>query len=89
MSTSLDRCRDVAQQAVTAALHGDRDDAAMIVLDLDTRTPEGLLELALVLVDLVAHVHCRWAAALSMDDEQARDAWRELMADIETWRAMR
>lgn len=74
MTVSLDRCRDVA---------------GMIVLDLDTGTPDGLLELALVLVDLVAHVHCRWAVALGMDDESARDAWRELMADIETWKAMR
>lgn len=81
MST-LDECRDTAQQAVTATLHGDRVDAAWIVLD----QPE-TLELALVLVDLVAHVHCRWAHAIGMDDEAARDAWRELMADVETWKA--
>lgn len=80
----LDHARDTAQQAVTATLHGDREDAAWIVLDHPDQ-----LELSLVLVDLVAHVHCRWAHALDMDDEQARDAWRELMADIEQWKTSR
>lgn len=84
MSDGLNTARDAAQQAVTAVLHDERALASDIVVD----HPEPL-ELALVLVDLVAHVHCRWAAAISMDDQQAQQAWTELMADVEQWRTLR
>jgi uncharacterized protein YaeQ len=82
--SGLDPARDVAQQAVTAVLHGDRDQASLIAAD----HPEPL-ELALVLLDLVAHVHCRWAFTLGLDDIQARAAWTEIVADIEHWRTFR
>lgn len=77
----IDAGRDAAQQAVTAALHGDRDIASDIV-----REHPDLLTLALVLVDLVAYVHTSWAWATGMSMESRNESWAELMADVEEWR---
>lgn len=42
--------------------------------------------LILVLVDLTVHTHMSWAHAIDMSPERAREAWADLMSDIEEWR---
>lgn len=80
--TVIDTCRDAAQQAVTAVLHGDRDEAVRIVTGHDDP-----LLVALVLVDLAAYIHHRWARATGIDHDGRTDAWAALLLDIESWRA--
>lgn len=78
---AIDGARDTAQQVVTALLHKDRALAAEIA--------EGYadpLVLALVLADLTAHVHCRWADSIGAP---AAEGWQALMADVEEWRTGR
>lgn len=83
MSASvIDSCRDAAQQAVTAVLNGDRDQAVRIVTGHDDP-----LLVALVLIDLAAYIHHRWARASGLGPAERRDAWRQLLLEIESWRA--
>lgn len=85
MST-FDDARDAAQQLTTACMHRDRDLAGQIFLEVPDHVA---LALPLVLADLVCHVHHRWASALGMTPDEARQAWVELLADIEDWRTAR
>ena len=81
-AASIDTARDAAQQMVTACLHSDRGTASQIAQDY----PDPLV-LALVLADLVAHVHHRWSTVVGMGTGDRNAAWAELMADVEEWRA--
>lgn len=78
VEVTIDQARDTAQQTVSACLHGDRDTAA----DLATGFPMPEL-LALVLADLVAHVHTRWARGAGAPPIEG---WQALLSDIEEWR---
>lgn len=80
----MDDARDAAQQVVTACLQGDRSTAVKIAQEY----PDGTV-LALVLADLVAHVHCRWGNTVGFSSQQTRDAWKELLLDVEEWRLSR
>lgn len=81
MTLSIPAARDTAQQVVTLLLHSEREEAFEIAQDFDDH-----LVLALVLADLVAYVHHRWARALDMDKEAQAGAWHSLMVDVEEWR---
>ena len=75
----LDVARDTAQQMVTCLLAGDRPQAVTI-LD-SSSVPHEVM--ALVMADLVAYTHHRWARSLGID---RAEAWQELMLDVEAWR---
>lgn len=79
--SQIDDARDAAQQAVTACVHGERP----LGVDIIAGYPDHQV-LALVLADLVAHVHHRWAATHGVNH---LDAWKLLLADIEQWRTAR
>lgn len=78
VSIVLDELRDSAQQIVTCLLHGDRGLASDIA-----KAVNGPVVLVLVLADLVAYTHHRWALATGVPRDQA---WAELLLDIEEWR---
>lgn len=79
---TIDTAMDAAQQMVTACLADHR----IIASDIAEAYPEPLI-LALVLADLVAYTHTRWTRAIGGNDEVRIDSWRELMLDVEEWRA--
>jgi hypothetical protein len=80
-STQIITAKDTAQMAVTALLHGQRALAGDLVSEYTEDNDP--MALALVAVDLVAHIHTRWADALGCD---RGEAWSHLMADVEEWR---
>jgi hypothetical protein len=75
-----DAARDAAQQAVTAAIHGDRDLASRIVTGFEGEP----LALALTLVDLVAFVNYQWADSVGVNPAAG---WQVLMAGVEATRS--
>lgn len=82
VAETIDAARDAAQQMVTACLADHR----IIAADIAESYPDPLI-LALVLADLVAYTHTRWTRAIGGDDEVRIESWRELMLDVEEWRA--
>ena len=81
MIASIPTARDTAQQLVTLLLHGERHEA----VDLANEYADHLV-LSLVLADLVAYVHDRWAKACDFTTADRNEAWRSLLADVEEWR---
>lgn len=87
-NAGINDAMDVAQQAVTAAMNGDRGLAANLVMGHD-RTDV----LALVLVGLVKSVHAKHlrmmfelAGAGEPSLEAIIEGWAAFMFDIEEWR---
>lgn len=77
--STFDEARNQAQLIVTCLLTGDRDQAGD---EWDGMNDAQILACALVLADLVAYVHCRWANAVGINVHRA---WQELMADVAQW----
>lgn len=85
MSTSEERWdagRDTAQQILTALVNGDRSTAGDLAAEWEDTYPPIIL--SMVLADLCAYVHIRWATAVGMSSVES---WTELMTDVEGWRA--
>lgn len=70
----VDRCRDVAQQVVTALMFNERELAGRLIAEFDQ-----VDWLAYTLADVVRCVHQSWATACYADPE---DTWQQLVLNL-------
>lgn len=70
----VDRCRDVAQEVITALLFDERELAGQLIAGYDR--PDWL---AYTLADIVRCVHNSWSEAYGMNPH---DTWQQLALDL-------
>jgi hypothetical protein len=71
-----------AQQAVTAAIHGDYSTVRDIVHEYPTHEA-----LAFALLGLVVRTHNHWANLYGLGDDDRKAAWAEIAGEVEIWRS--
>ena len=90
MTDRFDPARDAAQQIVTARLNGDGETASTIAVKFIDSDPNGGLLLSLTLVDLLLYLHRSWGHSILAGlwtEKVSRNAWTQLMADVEEMRS--